>query len=566
MKKFIHQFFLLFKIYWKDPSSNKDWIRIVAVIALTILSVYLSTLFNEWKNAFYTALQNYNYEQVVKEMYWFCKLAVIAIIVSMYAFYLQQIIALNWRRFLSNVFIDEWLKDSRYYLAALDKEQSDNPDQRIGEDVRIFIEKTLKFTIGVLNAVLTLVLFVNILWTLSGVIPITIGGFHFNLHGYIVWIALLYSFFGTCITHLIGYRLNLLNYAQQRFEADFRYAMMRLKEYAESISLYKGINREKSVLAGRLIKLLDNFEQIILKERQITALKSGYFQMASIIPVLVGVPLYMKHTINLGGLMQSASAFTRVTGSLSYFVMLYTEFAEWQSVVGRLYDFYVHLQTMEENLRQEKKSYTSGADHIEISDFVLRRPDLETLFSIEKLALNKGVNTLITGENGVGKSTFLKAVAGVWPFYSGSILCPAPEKMLFLSQKPYLPLGTLLECISYPSSSVADEKTVSGYLEYFDLGYLKDKLDKEADWQTILSLGEQQKIGIIRACLMQPEWLVMDEAGANMDTRSLQKAYKYLTENLPSTIISVGHSADLKSYHAICVHVENGECRVISVP
>lgn len=563
MRSFFSKFIVLAKIYWTERNSRGDLLRVLGVIALTVLNVYLSTLFNEWKNAFYTALQNYNYDQVVKEMYWFCKLAVAAIIVSMYAFYLQQIVALNWRRHLTDVFIGDWLEGNRYYLLGLDKEQSDNPDQRIGEDIRIFIEKTLKFTIGVLNALLTFVLFVNILWALSSVIPVTIGSFHFNLHGYIVWIAIFYSVAGTCITHLLGYRLNVMNYAQQRFEADFRYAMMRLKEYAESISLYKGIGREKNVLDGRLTKLLANFEQIILKERQITALKSGYFQTASIIPVLVAVPLYMKQTINLGGLMQSASAFTRVTGSLSYFVLLYTEFAEWQSVVGRLYDFHVHLQEVEENLRQEKNSYTSGTDHIEISDFVLWSPNLEKLFSVEKMVLNKGVNTMITGENGVGKSTFLKAVAGIWPFYSGSIACPATEKMLFLSQKPYLPLGTLLECISYPLPSVADEKTVSGYLDYLDMGYLKDKLYKEADWQTILSLGEQQKLGIIRACLINPEWLVLDEATANMDMKSTQKAYAYITNQLSSTIISVGHKADIKQYHQKLINIENGVCSQI---
>ncbi len=535
-------------------------LRVLGVIALTVLNVYLSTLFNEWKNAFYTALQNYNYDQVVQEMYWFCKLAIAAIIVSMYAFYLQQIVALNWRRHLTDVFIGDWLEGNRYYLLGLDKEQSDNPDQRIGEDIRIFIEKTLKFTIGVLNALLTFVLFVNILWTLSGVIPITIGGFHFNLHGYIVWIAIFYSVAGTCVTHLLGYRLNAMNYAQQRFEADFRYAMMRLKEYAESIALYQGVIREKTVLMQRLTRLLENFEHIILKERQITALKSGYFQMASIFPVLVAVPLYMKNTINLGGLMQSASAFTRVTGSLSYFVLLYTEFAEWQSVVGRMYDFRTHIYKLDHVLKNENQIFATEKESIAVSDFVLRRPDLQVLFTAEKILFKKGVNTLITGENGVGKSTFLKAIAGIWPFYTGTIRRPPDGKILFLSQKPYLPLGTLLECISYPFAD-ADAQTVAGYLEYFDMGYLTDKLDKTADWQQILSLGEQQKISIIRACLAEPEWLVMDEATANMDSLSVQKAYSYLTERLSTTIISVGHTGAIKKYHAACVHIENGVCR-----
>lgn len=551
MKLFLDNFYELTKLYWKNKDSRKDWIRLILIVLLTIFDVYLSTQFNEWKNAFYTALQNYNYDQVIVELIWFCKLAAVNILVTMYIFYLQQVVVMNWRQYLSEHFIDRWLENNNFYRANLVADTQDNPDQRVGEDIRLFIEKTIKFTLGVLNAGLSFVLFVNILWKLSGVIPITLGSYTFNLHGYIVWISLLYSFVGTFITHKIGKRLNMLNYWQQKLEADFRYAMVRLREYSENIAIYSGIDVERSVLLTRLYKLLNNFKEIILKERQIAAMKQGYFQSASIIPVLIGVPLYMKRTINLGGLMQSASAFSRVTGSLSYFVMLYMEFAEWQSVVGRLTDFRQHLQKLDEENKQHLCIVNENENFIRAKDLAIYKPSGEVLLNFADFELKAGEATLLTGENGLGKSTLFRTLAGIWPFYSGVIFSPTREQMMFVSQRPYLPLGTLRQGIMYPKQLNAGEQTEA--LEYWlgkvGLTYLVDKLDKEADWGNILSLGEMQKIAIIRVLMNKPQWVFLDEATSSMDKESEAKSYSLLLEQSNMTIISIGHGKEIEKYH-----------------
>lgn len=313
----------LLRIYWTSNNSYKDWVRLIFILILVCLNVYLATLFNEWKNAFYTALENYDYEKLLAEIICFCKLAAIAVLASMYSFYLQQIVLLNWRRFLSEYFIDDILCKKRYYMSTIYENVLDNPDQRLTEDIKIFAEKSIEFTVGIINALITLTAFVGILWSLSGALPITIGNYSFTIHGYIVWGAFAYFSLGTYITYVIGKKLKLFNYLYQSSEANFRYALIRLYEYAEQIALLQKENKERGILVLRLNKLLRSFYDIIIKERRLAAFKTGYFQLASIIPVLFCVPLYLKHTIKLGGLMQSASAFSIVIGSLSYFMITY---------------------------------------------------------------------------------------------------------------------------------------------------------------------------------------------------------------------------------------------------
>lgn len=564
IKEFFKKFALVVLPYWRTKASWYDWLRLAVIIVLTIFNVYLNIQFNEWKNAFYTALQNYNYDQVMQEMLRFIKLAALAIFVAMYTFYLQQIIALRWRKWLSEIFVGNWLHDKKYYLSELTGSKTDNPDQRISEDIKIFIEKALKFSVGILNAALTFSCFVAILWDLSGVITFTIGGKEIRIYGYIVWIAFVYAVIGTYITHKVGNKLSIFNYNQQRYEADFRFSMMRLKENSESIALYYGEQKEEKILLKRLRFLLENFKLIIKKERSLTAIKSGYYQMASIFPVLVGVPLYMKNSINLGGLMQSASAFGRVQGSLSYFVMLYTDFAEWQSVINRLNDFQKQLCFLQKvNIEIKNKYSVSTKEHFQIEDFKLLTPEGHVLLEKAHMEFRQGENIIIEGVNGQGKSTFIRSLAGIWPFFNGNIKIPASKDILFLSQKNYLPLGSLAEILIYPNVDIGCIETeLINLLNKFQLSYLNDKLNVKADWGSILSTGEQQKIAIIRACIRKPKWLFMDEATSGIDVQAEEKIYEYLVDFLcETTIISVGHRKSIEKFHKKKFELENGQLK-----
>lgn len=550
-KKFWLRFTELVSLYWKEKESRRDKVWVVTILLLTVVNVFMTVQFNVWKNAFYTALQNYNLSEAMWQILSFLKLAIIYILVSVLIFYLKQIVILHWRKYMSILFVEEWLDKYRYYYLNLMETQADNPDQRISEDIRSFIDSTLKFSIGLFESILTFISFVTILWSLSGIISFSLLGRTIILHGYIVCIALAYAIVGTYITHRIGSRLSKLNYIQQKREADFRFSLIRARENAENIALYRGEVWEKALLLEKLRKLLENFFLIVRKEKTLNGIKAGYLIMAQIVPVLVAVPLYMKKTIALGGLMQSASAFVKVQVSLSYFLILYSSFAEWHAVINRLFDFRKHMQIVErKNKSICKQRIFKPENKVILENFSLQKPDGEILLQNISFSLNQGERVFIEGDNGVGKSSFLRCLAGIWPFFSGTIFIPEMKRMMFIPQNTYLPQGTLKSVILYPKREETQFAIAYKLMHQLGLQYLLDKLNKEADWTNILSPGEKQKISFIRVCLAKPEWIFLDEATSGMDRESQEKAHKILTRYCEgSTIVVVDHHGFLENYY-----------------
>ena len=549
-KQFFRDVWYLTKSYWQSEEKKKAFFLLTCIVGLTLAIVYMLVLLNRWNNSFYSALQNYQTDLIFDELIHFTYLAFIYIILAVYSYYLQQVLILNWRRWLTERFIEIWLKNKTYYNLQMFGKDTDNPDQRISEDVRLFVEMTLSFAIGLLKSVTTLASFVVILYELSGSLKFTLFGQQWEISGYLFWAAFFYSILGTWVTHLVGRKLVKLNFIQQRYEADFRFAMIRLRESSESVAFYRGEAQEGRVFKERFTLLLDNFWKIITKQKQLVWLNSGYSQIAIIFPFVAAMNRYLAKEFTLGGLMQVASAFGRVQDSLSYFVDTYSSLATWQSVVMRLTYFGRHMQEVSADAERFHLDRFVAAGEVRAENMQVDLPDGTPLLKDVTFTLEPGANVLIKGVSGSGKSTLLRAIAGIWPYVEGTIALPEQEELMFIPQKPYLPLGSLREALLYPGNKPVSDEVLIALMEQCQIGYLQDKLDIVADWSHVLSVGEQQRLAFVRAHIQEPLWLFLDEATSALDEETEAIMYTLVGERLPATtIVSIGHRSTLNKYH-----------------
>lgn len=562
-RQFFRDVWYLTKSYWQSEEKKKAFFLLGCIIALTLGVVYMLVLLNQWNNSFYSALQNYDAKKIFDELIHFSWLAAIYILLAVYSYYLQQTLILNWRRWLTTRFIDIWLQNKTYYNLQMFGKDTDNPDQRISEDVRQFVEMTLSFGIGILKAFCTFASFVVILYNLSGSLSFTFMGKTWTINGYMLWASLLYSVIGTYITHIVGRKLVKINFIQQKYEADFRFSMIRLRESAESVAFYRGEAQEGSVFKQRFKMLLDNFWKLVNKQKQLVFLNSGYSQIAIIFPFVVAMNRYLTKEVTLGGLMQVASAFGRVQDSLSYFVDMYSSIAQWQAVVMRLTCFGHHMHDVYQQAERFHVERFAAADVVEVDNMQINLPDGKPLLENISFTLQPGHNVLIKGVSGSGKSTLLRAISGIWPFVDGKIFLPERDKLMFIPQKSYLPLGTLRAALNYPGNKPIDDTELIYLMDLCQIGYLKDKLDLEADWSHVLSVGEQQRLAFVRAHIQQPQWLFLDEATSALDEDAEANMYSLLQERLQqTTVVSVGHRSTLNKYHELVLRLNKSTRQV----
>lgn len=562
-RQFFRDVWYLTKSYWQSEEKKKAFFLLGCIIALTLGVVYMLVLLNQWNNSFYSALQNYDAKKIFDELIHFSWLAAIYILLAVYSYYLQQTLILNWRRWLTTRFIDIWLQNKTYYNLQMFGKDTDNPDQRISEDVRQFVEMTLSFGIGILKAFCTFASFVVILYNLSGSLSFTFMGKTWTINGYMLWASLLYSVIDTYITHIVGRKLVKINFIQQKYEADFRFSMIRLRESAESVAFYRGEAQEGSVFKQRFKMLLDNFWKLVNKQKQLVFLNSGYSQIAIIFPFVVAMNRYLTKEVTLGGLMQVASAFGRVQDSLSYFVDMYSSIAQWQAVVIRLTCFGHHMHDVYQQAERFHVERFAAADVVEVDNMQINLPDGKPLLENISFTLHPGHNVLIKGVSGSGKSTLLRAISGIWPFVDGKIFLPERDKLMFIPQKSYLPLGTLRAALNYPGNKPIDDTELIYLMDLCQIGYLKDKLDLEADWSHVLSVGEQQRLAFVRAHIQQPQWLFLDEATSALDEDTEATMYSLLQERLQqTTVVSVGHRSTLNKYHELVLRLNKSTRQV----
>ncbi len=566
-REFIVGLFHLITPYWNSEEKKSARLYLAAIITLTIAAVYMTLLLNEWFNSFYSALQNYDSDAVYRGLLRFTGLAFAHIAFAVYSYYLQQRLALRWRKWMTKNYLAKWTGQQMYYrLEMFSQGTADNPDQRISEDINLFTARTLSFMSGLLRSATTIVCFIFVLWNLSEILSFSAAGQEFHIYGYLVWTALAYSVLGTWITHKVGHRLVSLNYLQQKLEADFRFSMVRLRETAESVAFYNGAAKEESFLSNRFMTLLRNTLFIIKKQKQLSWLTNSYAQIAIIFPFVVAVPRYLSQNISLGGLMQIANCFGKVQDAMSYFVDVYASLAEWQSCAERLLSFDRHIAAIEKETEEKSGSLVreETPDRLRLTDVTISVPAMDEnkrtreIISSASCTIKSGEHVILKGPSGSGKSTLLRTLAGFWPYVKGHISMPAPSEMMFIPQKPYIPMGTSAEAASYPLET-ADKEILSLLLVECGLSHLMEKPDTEADWSHILSLGEQQKLAFVRVFLRKPKWVFLDEATSAMDEETEEKMYRLLTALPGTTVISIGHRSTLDKWHDRVLRIENGK-------
>jgi vitamin B12/bleomycin/antimicrobial peptide transport system ATP-binding/permease protein len=554
-RNFLRDTWRLAKPYWS--SEDKWWARglLAAVIALNLGSVYISVRFNIWNRDFFNAIQSLDWPAFKRQFIVFGVLATVAIIMIVYQIYLQQMLQIRWRRWLTRQYLDVWLDERAYYRLQLQESGTDNPDQRIADDLDLFTNQTLALVVGpngFLNAGVTLVSFLGILWALSGVAVLPLGLLgSVRVPGYMVWFAMIYAVGGTWLTFKIGRPLVKLNFDQQRYQADFRFSLVRLRENTESIALYGGEGRERRTFIDRFDYVVGNFWNIMQRTKRLNWYTNGYNQFAIVFPYLVAAPRYFAKQITFGVLQQTADAFGQVQQSLSFIVNAYTFIAQWQSVVQRLASFDRRAREVAAAARAAPSIQIERAgEGVSVTNLDLDLPDGTALLRAIDLHAAPGEWLLITGPTGAGKSTLLRAIAGIWPFGKGHIRI-GRGRTLFLPQRPYIPLGSLRNALLYPNEDdKVSKQRLTAALGDVGLAGLVDDLNTVDNWAHRLSLGEQQRLAFARILLSEPAIVFLDEATSALDEAGETALYTLLRKApWRPTVVSVGHRSTLIGLH-----------------
>ncbi|MBI2960897.1 MAG: ABC transporter ATP-binding protein/permease [Betaproteobacteria bacterium] len=557
-RTFLGKVWKLTRPYWFSEERWRARGLLAAILALTLGLVYLAVLFNDWNRQFYNSLEQKNFADFKDLLLYFSFLAAIYITAAVYKIYLTQMLEMRWRVWLTREYVGEWLDKQVYYRMELVNQGTDNPDQRIAEDLRLFTDGTLNLSLGLLTSVVTLASFIAILWNISGPLVFMLGASEITIPGYMVWAAVLYAVVASVLTHTIGRPLIDLNFQKERREADFRFSMVRLREHAEGVALYRGEEPEQRGLLERFELIRANWWELMRYTKRLTYFTAGYTQIAIIFPFMVAAPRFFAGAITLGGLTQIASAFGEVQGALSWFVNTYATLAGWKASVERLLTFQSALQNAMRETKEAKGIRVAqaaapalGAEHLDLALPGIDGRAGRIILADTSFRIEPGTRVLVTGPSGSGKSTLFRALAGIWPFGRGQVTVPAGARVLFLPQKPYLPIGTLRDAVSFPAPSGAfSDETIRKTLADCRLESFAGRLDEAGNWAMSMSGGEQQRLAIARALLNRPDWLFLDEATSALDEATEAHLYRLMREHLSqATLVSIAHRPAVAAFH-----------------
>ena len=559
-RAFLRDIWLLSRGFWTSDYKWKARLLAVAIIAMQLVYVSIMVYYNAWQKDFYNTIQEVSPEHFFYYLKFWPMYMVTFIFIEVNRDYLMQYLEIRWRAWVVDNYTSTWLGDRTYYFMQVmrgGEEDIDNPDQRISDDIRLFVNYVLSLSLGILNAVMKICSFSVVLWNLSGVLYLPVGEASVPVHGYMVWLAVAYALAGCFFTVWFGKPLISLNYKQQEYEANFRFGLARLREYGESIAAYCGEAKEQKDAAARFRSIWENFRRLMTKQRQLSWVTSLHWRISFLFPYLVGVPKIFSGEMQFGGLMQTAVAFQQVENALAYLVLHYyspteASFAQLQAVVHRLTDFRRHMDDTREMLQRSRLRRSVHSEHVlEARALTVHKPDGETLLRDLNLTISAGERLLITGPSGRGKSTLLKTLAGIWPYADGEIAAPPDFTPFFVPQKPYLPLGSLRDAIIYPQREMpCSDDYLRDLLRACGLSSLVQRLADEENWGQLLSLGEQQRIAFLRVFLKKPAWLFLDEATSALDHANEEAMYGLLRMYCPeSTIVSIAHRLSLRRFY-----------------
>ena len=537
------QFWMFAGGYLSPKRSIKPLLFFVLIVTLTLFSVRLSLVHSTWYNNMYTALQEFNQTVFWEQMILFCFIAGFSVAAALISYYLNQRFSINWIEWLNTELLEKWMDKRAYYKSQYIGNNLDNPDQRIQQDIQSYVKTTLSLSTGVIDAVTSMISYTILLWGLAG--PMTLLGI--EIPRAMVYLVFAYVIFTTLIAFWLGKPLIRLNFANEKLNANYRYSLIRVKEYAESIAFYAGEKVEKSRLYKQFRAVIDNMWDIVFRALKFSGFNLVVSQISVVFPLLIQVSRYFEKQIKLGDLMQTLQVFGKLHSNLSFFRNTYDSFAEYKATLDRLTGFHYSVEAAQ---KQSKTDITDHPTDVIFQHLSVKSPMGKILIKDLNLTLTQGNSLLIQGQSGVGKTTLLRTIAGLWSYAEGKIFCPQ-HNTLFLSQRPYLPQGDLLTALYYPDTTEnVDLAKITRVLEQVQLAHLQDRLEQEQDWSRILSIGEQQRLAFARLLLHKPKVAFLDEASASLDEGMEHAMYRLIREELPNTtIISVGHRSTLVPLH-----------------
>jgi putative ATP-binding cassette transporter len=566
-------FLRLARVWLTAPDRGDARLLIALLLLLTGLQVGIQIGFNLWNRDFFNALENRDGAAFQVQILYFLGLAAVSMTVAVNQLYVKQLIQLRWRGWLTRHLVENWMSDGRQYQLEMAGQGADNPDQRIAEDARVATELAVEFVTGLLSAMLMLTAFIGILWTLSGPLQLALMGRSFDIPGYMVWAALLYAIVGSSLTYFVGRPMVALNVARTSNEADFRFGLTRARESGEGIAFIRGETDERRGLSTAFDKVAESVRALMRSQRNLMWLTSAYGTMAMIFPTVVASPGYFAGVITLGGLMQIGAAFGQVQAALNWFVDNFPRIAEWRSAISRLMGFQIaieELAALAADPEQPTITVSEGtADSLVLRDLQVAFANGTTVIAESSAEIRAGERVLIKGASGTGKSTLFRAIGGLWPWGAGEIITPPAGTMMFMPQRPYLPLGTLHAALSYPAAAETfSEDEAREALEAVSLAHLAPRLAEEERWDRVLSLGEQQRMAFARLLLHKPAWIFMDEATAALDEANQDMMMQLVVDRLPDVaLVSIGHRPGLEAFHnrTLTLHLQEGGAR-LSLP
>lgn len=557
--KTLKTFYALASPYWLDRRQWLAWVLLASVIGMGLLVVQINVLINAWSKTFYDTLGEFNTRELYALMGQYSLYIGAYVLIVVYLEWLRKALVLRWRRAMTESTIEAWMQGQAYYRLGLNGEP-DNPDQRIAEDIDLLVDRSVQLLASFVINVAQVGAFARVLWDLSGVLNFQLLGHDFTLHGYLLWIAIGYTLLGTAFTHFLGRPLQPLDYQQQRFEADFRASLLRKRDHAEQIALYRGEAVEQRQLSERFERIASNWWQLMERMRKLQFFTVSYDRVSRIIPVFAALPAFLAKTITLGGLMQIRSAFTAVQGSLSWFIEMYPRLAAWSATVERVGQFHEAIAATRSQLRAIEKAPRLRVEHLQV-----HRPDGSVLLADVNLVGAPGEWLRLDGRSGLGKSTLLRTLQGLWPYYHGSWHLPSGTSLL-IPQQPYLPTLPLRQLLAYPANDCPSDERLLQVLHEVGLPQLTSRLDQQREWVRELSGGEQQRLGLARALLYAPQTLYLDEATNQLDDTSACRLLRTVRKALPETlVIGISHQPSVAGLFDRTVELQRGVVSAVSV-